>query len=86
MLRAELQTPPSVRIAAIKDSDLNLYHIDGHRHFHFIPAIFKIVLEAAKFSDLEIMIHPGDPEIDKNLENLTESEHLLAKNRYVERL
>lgn len=36
------------------------------------------------FSSAEIMIHPADPKIDKQLPDLKERSHLLSKNRYQE--
>jgi hypothetical protein len=38
------------------------------------------------FSEVEIMVHPGDSGIDGGLKNLCESEHLLSPNRNIERL
>jgi predicted glycoside hydrolase/deacetylase ChbG (UPF0249 family) len=39
-----------------------------------------------KYSKLEIMIHPGDPDIDSKASNLEEKPHLLSKMRYQEQL
>jgi predicted glycoside hydrolase/deacetylase ChbG (UPF0249 family) len=39
-----------------------------------------------KYSKLEIMIHPGDPDIDAKTSELEEKPHLLSKMRYQEQL
>lgn len=39
-----------------------------------------------KFTEIEIMIHPGNPDIDKELKDLEERPHLLSQNRYLEQL
>jgi hypothetical protein len=36
------------------------------------------------FTELEIMLHPGNPEIDRDIENLEEKNHLLSENRIIE--
>lgn len=139
-------------------------HIDGHRHIHYIPGIFALVVKKAKeyqipririinenlyyswqldktnffiknagivkwlllrffgmingankiatdtyffsilnscqiskslvekvkipkkYHQIEIMIHPGDPEIDSNVDDIYDKNHLLSKNRYQEQL
>ncbi len=38
------------------------------------------------FSQLEIMIHPGNPKIDKRSKSFVEEKHLLSQNRFLERL
>ncbi len=139
-------------------------HIDGHRHIHYIPGIFAIIVKKAKeyqipririinenlyyswrinkgnlfiknagiikwlllrffgiingakkittnryffsilnscelskeliakikipknYQKIEIMIHPGDPEIDSKTSDLEEKTHLISKMRYQEQL
>lgn len=162
-LLPEIARELEAQISSIESSGIKLNHIDSHRHIHFIPGIFNIVVEAAKkhniktvrvineslpatwkisykksflfdggvikwlilrlcglfnnsknfpaeyffsilytckvsdnlikkiivpqgFAGLEIMIHPGDPDIDGQIANLEEKAHLLSKNRYLETL
>jgi chitin disaccharide deacetylase len=162
-LQQEIKQELEAQIEAIKSCKIKLNHIDSHRHIHFIPAIFPLVVAAAQkhqvqqvrvineslfatwqidypknflwngglvkwlilrslglfngskkipqsyffsilhtckisrnlidkikvpknFDEVEIMIHPGNPQIDISLENLQERAHLISGERLVERL
>ncbi|MDX2082722.1 MAG: ChbG/HpnK family deacetylase [Rickettsiales bacterium] len=162
-LLKEISLELEAQISAIISLGLKLNHIDSHRHVHFIPRIFQIVVEIAakhqisqirvinenllttwsiknpktflkdggiikwlvlrfmglingsrkikqsyffsilytckisreliskikipkNFDEVEIMIHPGNPEIDAHLKDLHEAEHLFSPNRNIERL
>ncbi|MFT5703632.1 MAG: hypothetical protein ACJAZX_001179 [Rickettsiales bacterium] len=170
---AEVKKELEAQISLIEKSGLKLEHINSHRHIHFIPKIFDLVVKAASnhniskvrvineslikswkighkktflfdgglikllilricgllnnsknypnpsyffsilytckiskelisklipkdnssknlsdtnFSEIEIMIHPANPDLDSKIDSLEEKDHLLSANRLVERL
>jgi predicted glycoside hydrolase/deacetylase ChbG (UPF0249 family) len=163
-LEKEIEIELEAQINQLKSRNIKIDHIDGHRHVHFIPLVFNLVVRSAKkheisvirfinenifstflikhpknflwngglikwfvltilalfnknkinqkeyffsilytgliskallekikipkkFKQAEIMIHPGNPDIDKNLQNkLEEKYHLFSNNRIIEQL
>lgn len=160
----EVSKELEAQILRLQSLGIEIDHINGHRHVHYIPGIFKVVINTArehnipnvriinesfwhtlcmnhiksflwdggvikwfilrflgtingsrivatktyffsilytgrisyiltrkitvpkKFNEVEIMIHPGDPNIDKNIADLSDAKHVLSKARYVEQL
>jgi predicted glycoside hydrolase/deacetylase ChbG (UPF0249 family) len=47
-LLQEVKQELMAQIQAIESSGIKIIHLDGHRHVHFIPGIFQLVIKVAK--------------------------------------